>query len=190
MMTTGDIIKVLPQYVQALAVVTAGGWAYWKFIYQRQKDPASDIDLDLRFVGIQDQKWIIEVTAFLENKSLVQHRYENFTVSIRYLLTADSIEDGDEKILYQLKCPRTINDRIGGNQCRFGNVDFLNPRQVFKHRYITFVPASASFVWVQCRFFFRIGSRVEKINSQKIFRVPSSDNAPQTLSTAALRHQS
>src|SRR5580704_5181488 len=127
MMTTGDIIKVLPQYVQALAVVTAGGWAYWKFIYQRQKDPASDIDLDLRFVGIQDQKWIIEVTAFLENKSLVQHRYENFTVSIRYLLTADSIEDGDEKILYQLKCPRTINDRIGGNQRRFGNVDFLNP---------------------------------------------------------------
>ena len=80
MMSAGDIIKVLPQYVQALAVVTAGGWAYWKFIYQRQKDPASDIDLDLRFVGIQDQKWIIEVTAVLENKSLVQHRYENFTL--------------------------------------------------------------------------------------------------------------
>ena len=81
MTSTSDIIKVLPAYVQALAVVTAGVWAYWKFIYQRQKDPASDVDLDLRFVGIQDQKWIIEVTALLENKSLVQHRYENFTVS-------------------------------------------------------------------------------------------------------------
>jgi len=172
MMSRSEIIKVLPAYIQAFAIIAGGVWAYWKFIHQRQKDPATDIDIDVRFVGVQDHKWIIEVTSTLENKSLVQHRYEDFQLSIRYFLQEDAIEDGDKKILYQLKCLRSINDRINGEKRSFGNVDYLNPRQVFKHRYITFVPAEASLVWVQCRFFFRIRTRKQKINSQRIFRVP------------------
>lgn len=170
MIDMNDVFKLLPAYIQAFSIVIAGGWAYWKFIYQRQKDPATDIDIDVQFIGVQDQKWVIEVTSILENKSLVRHSYEDFQVSIRYLEDNDNIEDGDVDILYQLHCSKSINDRIDGKKRRFGNVHYINPKQVFKHRYVTFVPDSASFVWIQCRFFF--GKNKQKMNSQKIFCVP------------------
>ena len=77
--------ELIPEYVKAGALIVGAAWAYWKFIYQRQKEPATDIDVALEFVGVQSEKWIIEVTCFLENRSLVRHTYRNFQVKIRYL---------------------------------------------------------------------------------------------------------
>src|SRR2546430_2185777 len=50
-------VEILPEYIKAAALVVGAGWAYWKFIYQRQREPATDIDIDLRFVGVQKEKW-------------------------------------------------------------------------------------------------------------------------------------
>jgi hypothetical protein len=174
-MSGESIVSLLPSYIQAVALIVAGGWAYRKFIYQRANEPATDIDIDLRFVGIQDDKWIIEITSILKNQSLVQHEYKDFQVTVRYLLPEDIVEDGDVDILFQLKCPRTIDKRIDGKKRLFGNVDYINPRQEFKHRYITYVPRNTTFVWVQCKFLFILRKKV-KMNSQRIFRVPASEN--------------
>ena len=176
----------MKEIIETLAILATGGWAYWKFILQRQREPATDIDIDLRFLGIQDSKWIIEVTSILNNKSLVRHRYRCFQVTVRYLLPDDKIEDGDKTIHYQLKAPRSIDERIGGAKRYFANVDYLNPKQEFKHRYITAVPAQARFVWVQCKFLFTITwckfffKKTVKMNTQKIFRVPASEETHPT----------
>ena len=172
-----SILELLPSYVQAAALVVAGGWAYWKFVLQRSNEPATDIDIDLKFVGRQDGQWIIEITSFLKNQSQVRLRYENFQLSVRYLLPGDKVEDGDERLVYQLNFPRTIDDRIKPKKRLFENVDYINPKQEFRHRYITSVPVEATFVWVQCKFFYALRRRV-KVNSQRIFRVPEreSDN--------------
>lgn len=175
-----DIVSLLPSYIQALALVVAGGWAYWRFIYQRANEPATDIDIDLRFVGIQDDKWVIEVTSFLKNQSLVRLEYRDFQVSIRYLLPIDKIEDGKADIFYQLNCPTSIDDRLKEGERRlFGNVNYINPKQEFKHRYVTHIPANATFVWVQCKFWFK--RKEVKMNSQRIFRVPLREGDRTTL---------
>ena len=57
-----ETIKTIAAVLQVLALIVAGGWAYWKFIHQRMNEPAADIDIDLKFVGKQDGKWIIEIT--------------------------------------------------------------------------------------------------------------------------------
>src|SRR6266581_8933712 len=75
-------VEILPEYIKAFALVVGAGWAYWKFIYQRQREPATDIDIDVRFVGMQKEKWVIEVTCVLENKSLVRHTYRDFQVTV------------------------------------------------------------------------------------------------------------
>lgn len=173
-MSDTSIISLLPSYIQSIAVIAAGGWAYRKFIYQRENEPATDIDIDLKFVGIQDNKWIIEITSFLRNQSLVRHEYKDFQVSVRYLLPEDKVEDGDEGILYQLNFPRSIDERISGKKRFFGNVEYINPKQEFNHRYITSIPINATFVWIQCKFLFILRKEV-KMNSQRIFRVPASE---------------
>jgi hypothetical protein len=67
-------------------------------------------------------------------------------------------------------CPRA-DQRLGGEKRFFSNVEYINPKQEFRHRYVTFIPAEATFVWVQTKFFFQLDGR-EKCDSQRIFRVP------------------
>lgn len=88
-----EIVKLIPAYLQAIAILVAGTWAYWKFIYQREKEPAADIDIDVSFVGSQKHKWIIEVTVCVENKGLVRLSHKDFQVTIRYLSLEDPIKD-------------------------------------------------------------------------------------------------
>jgi hypothetical protein len=180
-MNYASVASLLPSYFQAIAILIAGGWAYWKFVRQSSNEPATDIDIDVKFVGIQKDKWVIEITSFLKNQSLVRHKYKDFQVSVRYLLPEEEIEDGPENIAYQLKCSKSIDQRLGQGKKRFfSNADYINPKQEFRHRYITYVPANATFVWIQCKFFFDRGKEV-KVNSQRIFRVPTSEKGHGTL---------
>jgi hypothetical protein len=172
-----SIASILPGYIQSLALVVGAGWAYWKFVHQRANEPATDIDIDLHFIGMQDGKRVIEIVSTLTNQSLVRVNYKRFRVSVRYLLPTDDIEDGEQPIHYQLKCPRTIDDRIDHKERYFANVEYINPKQEFKHRYVTFVPAEATFVWIQCEFFLCTRREV-KVNSQRIFGVPGQQTTP------------
>ena len=173
-----DVAGLVESFVKTGAIILGGGWAYRKFVLQRESEPATDIDVDVAFVGRQDAKWVLQITATLVNKSLVRVRYDNFQVTARYILSGDLIEDGDERIAYQLRAVRTIDDRIGGAKRLFLNAVYINPKQEFRHRYITHLPIDATFVWVQCKFFFRLQGDMQKTNAQKIFRVPDSIVGP------------
>jgi hypothetical protein len=110
----------------------------------------------------------------LANKSQVRLRYEEFQITARYLLPEDKVEDGDHRIHHQLQFPRNIDQRIGGEKRYFSNAEYINPKQLFRHRYVTFIPGEATFLWVQTKFFFDLKGR-EKCDSQKILRVPESE---------------
>lgn len=178
-----DIAALLPRYVTVAVLLIGGLWAYWRFFYERQGEPATDVEVDLEFVGVQAGNHIVQVTATLENRSLVRHRYKDFSVTIRYLTAEDEVADGDAGVHYQLNCPRTIDSRIGGQRRYFANASYINPKQRFRHRYVTFLPCDATFAWTQCRFtyvFSRSRSwwggkrRREPVvtNSQRFYRVP------------------
>jgi hypothetical protein len=169
------VASTLESFVKVAAIIIGGGWAYWKFVRQRANEPATDIDIDVRFVGKQDGQLIIEITVTLENKSQVRLKYEDFQVTARYLLRGDKVEDGGHRIRHQLKFPRTIDERIGGEKRFFSNVEYINPKQVFRHRYITSIPAEATFLWVQTKFFFDLKVQ-EKCDSQRIFMVPQHED--------------
>ena len=177
-MTAEDLVtKLIGPIVSALTFIAGAVWVYWIYLRRRENEPATDIDLELAFVGIQDHQWIIEVTAILENKSLVRHAYRDFQLAIRYLLPEDKVADGPAKIGYQLNCPHTIDKRITPGSRNFENAAYINPKQRFLHRYITSVPERATFVWVQCKFIFTIKKDATlKCISQRIFRVPREES--------------
>src|SRR4051812_4336176 len=101
-----DLPALALDYIQTAAIVVGGLWAYRKFLHERHDEPATDIDVDLEFVGTQAGQHIVQVTAALQNKSLVRHSYRNFSVSIRYLTSEDPLADGGPRLHYQLLCPK------------------------------------------------------------------------------------
>jgi hypothetical protein len=172
-MSANDIVDIVSSLIQSVGLVLAAGWAYWKFVLQREAEPATDIDVDLAFIGTQKNNWIVQVTATLANKSQVRLEYKDFQVTLRYLLADDMVEDGDEKVGYQLRSSHTIDERLAGKKRFFANSVFINPKQEFRHRYVTFLPDDATFAWAQCKYFYDLGGHTYKTNAQRIFRVPA-----------------
>jgi hypothetical protein len=183
-----SVAELVPSYLQAFALVTAGVWTYWTFFRQRRNEPATDIDVDVSFLGTQDGFIVVEVTAVLENKSLVRQEYRDFRVNLRYLLPCDPIIDGGSTLFSELYFPHSVDQRIGGEQRFFPNALYINPRQRFQHRYETFIPCEATFVRLHCGFTLvkaRGGRRTKghdgsplilKLDSQRVFPVPNEGN--------------
>jgi hypothetical protein len=55
-----DIFSIAQSTVTILALVIGGLWAYSKFVYRREKEPRAEVDIDLSFVGIQDNRRLVE----------------------------------------------------------------------------------------------------------------------------------
>lgn len=146
-------VEIVPGYVTAVAVLVGGVWTYIRFFHERSDEPATDIDVNARFVGVQDGQCLVEVEATLVNRSLVRHYYHDFRMNMRYLTPDDRIVDGGDRLAYQVHFPHSIDKRVGDVRY-FPNAKYINPRQTFHQRYETFVPAEATFIRVHCGFTF------------------------------------
>src|SRR5438128_741347 len=102
--------QIISNTTLLIATVSAV-WIIWLFLTRRQGEPGGELQINVDFVGQQDDKWLIEVSAILTNRSSVRHRYRDFRLKVRYFLPTDKIEDGEDWLNYQLSCPRTIDDR-------------------------------------------------------------------------------
>jgi len=172
-------MEALKTAAAVFAAMVSAGWVLWLFLLRREAEPGAELDLDVEFLGKQDGKWLIEVVARITNRGGVRHWYKQFRVTVRYLLPEDQLIDGGEKLGYQLFCERNIDSRISGHPRYFSNASYIDPHLAFRHSYVTFVPAEATFVWVQLKLLFprRDGwapwSKVEELkNSQRLFKVP------------------
>lgn len=163
--------------VMTTLLIAVGGaaWAITTFLLRRDAQPGAELHLDVEFAGRQHGQYVIEIVATLTNRGFVRHRYRNMRVIVRYLGQADAIVDGSERIGRQTLFPHSIDDRIGGVHRLFANVEYIDPRLTFRHSYVTFVPADATFVLVSCSLEFpTIGRwRPKKKNAQRLFRVPA-----------------
>lgn len=170
-----QILSITP----LLFAIVSAMWIYWHFLIKREGEPGAEIEINVDFVGQQKDKWLIEVSAILTNRSYVRHNYHDFQLKVRYLLPNDEVADGGDKINFQLNFTRTIDERIAG-KCRFfANAAYIDPRLSFRHSYITFIPAEATFIWLQCKLLFptkrrRLGwkKQLAMKNTQRLFKVP------------------
>jgi hypothetical protein len=160
--------------------IVAAAWLLVQFFLRREAEPGAELQLDVYFVGRQHAQRLIEVVATLANRSFVRHRYADFRVNVRYLMSDDPIVDGGPELAHQIKIPRTIDARIGGTKRYFANAEYIDPRLTFRHSYVTFVPADATFLLVQCSLEFPtfFGKPARK-NIQRLVRVPPPFEKPE-----------
>ena len=90
-----DIAAGISSCTTALAVILGGLWACWRFVLTREAHPKVEFEVDVNFVRLQGDFWIVEAVAHIGNKGLVRHNITRFTFSIRYLTAADPVEPDD-----------------------------------------------------------------------------------------------
>jgi hypothetical protein len=77
--------------VTGVGVIFGGIWAYRRYVRQEENNPYIEFSADLNFIGKQAGWWIVEITAFVENKGKVQHRMREFTFELDAIYRADPV---------------------------------------------------------------------------------------------------
>jgi hypothetical protein len=159
-----DLAEAISAVVTSLAVLVGGGWAYWRFVIQREREPRAEFDLSAEFVGQQHGSWILEVSGRLANKGSVRHLMKNAMINIRYITASDPIVPSDGRDHFgQILFPHST----GRRQAWWDS--FIDPGLEFRNSYVAYVPAEATFVLLLCRFEYDRG----EWPAQRVLKVPN-----------------
>ena len=60
-----NVFSIVQSGATVVALAVGGLWAYTKFVYRREREPRAEFDVDLSFVGVQDNRRLVEVMASL-----------------------------------------------------------------------------------------------------------------------------
>lgn len=105
--TAKTVGNALQAFVTALAILIGSGWAFWKFLVQRESRAKIEFSLDLRIIGHLHGRILAEVVAVVSNRGLVRHWLSDFRFDVHYLTTEDQLIEGDERINQQVLFPRS-----------------------------------------------------------------------------------
>ena len=137
------ITSAIQAIITSGSIIIAGIWAYRKFILQQEKYPNIIFNTDINFIGKQNNEWLIEVVANIENKGKAQHKMKNFNFDINALFASDELVLLD-KWGGQVNFPNQIinGSFLPSNMGFF----FVDPGTTAKYSFIAKIPSSATFV--------------------------------------------
>lgn len=133
-----------------IGLLGGGWWAYEKFVRRDEHFPRVQFSVDIGFVGIQADRWLVEVIASLENKGVVPVRICEFAFDLRYMVPEDPVKDGPEEINGQVCIPHKA--RAGSWLPPKWRTTFIHPGVVTRYSYIADLPSAASYALVHGRF--------------------------------------
>lgn len=161
-----DAAEAAAAVATTLAVIVGGVWVYWRFIFQREREPRAEFDVSAEFVGFQDNKWLIELSARLANKGQVRHDVKEATVEVRYLRANDAVvESANPRLFRQIDFPNRVERRV-----MWWN-SYIDPGLEFRNSYVTAIPGDATFILLLCQFHYK--KEKEKWPAQRLLKVPS-----------------
>ncbi|HSS47956.1 MAG TPA: hypothetical protein VLX28_03320 [Thermoanaerobaculia bacterium] len=164
-------LSIVQASINILALMLGGAWAYRKYVVRREREPRAEVKIDLEFVGKQGKYWLVEASAYVENKGFVRYTIRNMRIRFRYLTESDNLEEGGEEIRHQIIFP---NSTDASNGKRYMEKEtYVNPNLTYRYSYVTRIPQEAIFLLVHCKLqYWKTVS-----TAQKVFRVPNDDTS-------------
>lgn len=158
-----DMAQGASAVVSALGIIIGASWAYWKFIWQKERAPRAEFDLTGEFIGMQDGIWLLEISARLANKGKVRHEMSNAQLNVRYLTAEDHISDStDPRHFKQVWFPHDLGRR------QIWKDSYIDPGLEFRNSYVTQVPGNATYVLLLCKFKYQS----DEWPAQRLLKVP------------------
>jgi hypothetical protein len=166
-MSTAETVQSI---VTSVAIVAGGAWAYFRYVYNRERNPRATLEIDVDLLGVQRDQWIVEVNAVVHNQGSVRHRVDDPRLEIRYLVADDRITDGDESVWSQTSFPNSI----GRRSLPWGG--YIDPGLKYRNSYLTHITTNATFGVALCSFKYTergwLGRSTQRLPAQKVFAFP------------------
>ena len=175
-MTLNDfktLADALQAVVTALGIVIGGIWALRRYVFQKEALPRIEFRVDVRFIGMQEGFWIVELLGLLENKGSVPHRIGDLRFELRVLEAGQAPVEGGPEIQRQVSFAKVLKEGSwtpgDGPQ-----VMAILPGVSLRYSHIAQLPASAAFALLHGRLTYQQGD-IESFRSDIVVRVPKNE---------------
>jgi hypothetical protein len=175
--------EYLKNIATSAAIIIGGIWTFWRFVLNGEGKPKIQFDIDLRIVGRQGSKILIEAIAIVHNTGKVRHWIRKFFLDILILQEIDPIERGNEHINYQVAFKKfnpeksvidekDAKDRIVWVPKSWYDT-FIDADVAQRYTYLSYVPEDTAFISLYSRFYFKpfLSFRKSFQSVQKTFNV-------------------
>jgi len=160
--TWEKLTSVILSVITSLSFIIAGIWAYRRFIIQQERYPNLNFTADINVIGKQNNEWLVEVLAFVENTGKAQHKIREFWFNLDLIYKMDPLTLSP-KWGEQVEFTEFIERSFLPEHIRFF---FVDPGTTAKYSYIAKIPDNASFALLHCHFKYsdsrRYGHSAEK----------------------------
>lgn len=148
--------------------VIAALWAFRRWYMRDELFPAICLEVDVKFLGVKDEKVVCELLAKLENKGIVPIKIREFTFKVLGLGENDDLLQGDGSVRHQLLLGRQL---ISGTFIpQNWGWTFIYPGVSTEYNFITTVPIDIAFMRMQADFNYVETDRSH--HAAKLFAVP------------------
>jgi hypothetical protein len=174
-------IQIFQAAVTLLAGAAAGVWAIIKARKRREHAPRLEFTVDVNFVGIHSDSWLVELVALVQNKGLVRHLIREFSFDLRVLHQDDPVRFGADKINYQTEIPHLLKD--GSWVPKSWQGTFIEPSLQTRYSCVAHLPISVRFVLLHGKFDYDGVTGFH--TADRLVHVPAAPNASSDGSTPA-----
>jgi hypothetical protein len=143
------LTSIIQSVVTFLSIIVAGSWAYRRFIIQQERYPNINFTADINIIGKQNNEWVLELIAFIENKGKVQHKIKKFNFDLNAIFKNENLTTSDEWG-GQVDFTHPITE--GSFLPQATKFFFVDPGTTAKYSYIAKLPDDASFAILHCYF--------------------------------------
>lgn len=165
------IVEIAEKIITSISVLIGGIWVYYRFILQRERYPNINFECDVVFIGKQNDEWLIEITATLDNKGKAQHIMDIFTFSLDGIHSNEQFIhlekwNGQANFPYSIKKGTFLNPHY--------KYFYIDPGTTAKYSYIIAVPTTFSYLLLHCMFKYKEGNKMHV--AEKTVKVPEKLN--------------
>lgn len=157
-----EIVEIIESVATTIGLVVGAIWVYFRFIRTRENHPKIEFNVNIKLLGRQDNKILIEIIADIENKGLVRHWINNFTCDVLTLQSNDPVVHGDERINHQLLFEKYNPIKSDKENIRERIVwipkdwykSFIDAGIKQQYTYLTEVPETTTFISIYSQFYY------------------------------------
>lgn len=163
-----NLADVILAALQLIAIVIAGGWAYWRLRRERLHVPRVAFDLSCNFFGPQGHVFIAEFVSTMSNHGAVKHIVSDVFLRVRGISEGDTPRRWDghgERVAFPVPL---VDDNIVYKQ-KYSSV-FVEPGVSQPLTYVTRIPANVRYVLARVEFRY---DQKRTHSAEKVFALPS-----------------
>lgn len=144
-----DILAAFQSVATVVSFAVAGWWVYSRYIHEQGGYPKINFSADIKLIGKQGDKWVVEVIAAIENSGRAQLKLNECFFFLDFLKADDALE----------KCERWSNQLCFKEDIRKQSFFhkgvkfyFVDPGTTAKYSHVTIVDVDVTFLLLHCYF--------------------------------------